>query len=141
MDIKNKVLQYKQVKMIFDVISALILLPTLKSGDAFYITLFILVIDRVMDAFFDTEDSVYIFYSVWHLINKWLGVASCTLAFSMVYPGFSDIVARRIELRDFNTFLLISVFSMLVCEIIEIIHMDIRSKKIVERIINQKEGK
>lgn len=132
-------MQQRVIKLFFEIISALILIPTLSAGNVFYVTFFILLINRVVDSFF-ADESVYSFYVVWHLINRWIGVLACALAFSMVYPGFTEIVSYKIGLYYFNTALLIAVVSVVVCDLVEVVHLDIRSRMVRRELQDQRRG-
>lgn len=92
--IKHK--QYKQfLKMLFSFISLLMMIAPLINKDASYhTTLFIFLINRLVDLVFLTEEdkSCYIFFNAWAMINIVLGIFSCTLSFTLMVEGLKNIL-------------------------------------------------
>lgn len=80
------------LKLIFSLISLLLMIPPLISGDAnYYRTLFIFLINRVIDMFFKDSGKENTFFIVWALINQWMGVIAAALAFCLIAPDFVEI--------------------------------------------------
>ena len=132
-------LRRRQIKLIFEIISALILLPLINKGTVFYLSFFIFQIDKVIDGIYD-KPSIFIFYTIWRKINVWLGVVACSVTICMVYPGFDEMISYYISTGNFIAFILLSSFSYIVCYIIEVLHMDIRSIMIRKDVKRQGEA-
>lgn len=84
---------YKVCKLIFSLISLFLMLVPLLNGDSgFYKTLFVFLINRVLDLLSKEKITEYVF-RVWALINQWVGVIVCALAFCSMIPEFAAILA------------------------------------------------
>lgn len=83
---------YKVCKLIFSLISLFLMLVPLLNGDSgFYKTLFVFLINRVLDLLSKERIAAY-FFRIWALINQWMGVIVCALAFCSMIPEFAKIL-------------------------------------------------
>ena len=93
------------VKIIFSLISLLLMIPPLINGDGnYYRTVFIFLINRVIDLFFKRKIDDGLFFAIWAEVNQWIGVGVCALAFCSMVPDFAQIClpyAKKINLGLF----------------------------------------
>ena len=82
------------IKIIFSLISLFLMIPLLISNESgnYYRTLFIFLINRIIDMFFGENNSEKIFFIIWHLINQWLGVIACAIAFCSIDLEFQNVL-------------------------------------------------
>ena len=81
------------LKLIFSLISLLLMIPLLITGDEnYYRTLFIFLINRVIDMVYATKHNESIFFVIWGLINQWMSIIVCALAFCSITPAFREIL-------------------------------------------------
>lgn len=80
------------LKIIFSLISLLLMIPPLINGDeSYYKTVFIFLINRVIDLFFKRKSDDGLFFSIWAEINQWIGVVVCAVAFCSMVPDFAQV--------------------------------------------------
>lgn len=131
-------LQRRKVKLVYEIVSALILIPIIKNGTSFYITLFILLMNKSIDVSFNTNNGIGII-AIWKIINQWMGIIDSAIAFSLVYPGFAEYVYSLVDSRWVIGFLLIGVYSHVFLSLIETVWMDVKRNKMIRELRAQKE--
>lgn len=123
-----------ELKMIFSLISLLLMLPQLMSptGNGYYRTLFVFLINRVIDMVIKEQDINSLFFRIWSLLNKWFGVFACALAFSLITPDFFAIFAKYKLILNGALFA-VSV-SCVLRELFILINLSINEEKVKQRI-------
>lgn len=131
------------IKIIFSVISlVLMVVPLLKGTAEYYRTLFIFLINRVIDLFFQTEYDEPGFFSIWEFINQWAGAIICALSFCLMVPDFLSFFNTKVK-TVVNILLFLTAVSFVTKDFV---HMAIRSFKtrifhrIIENDIKQMKG-
>ncbi len=123
----------KDIKIIFSVISLLLMIPMLlNGGDSYYRTLFIFLINRVIDMFFEKGNNESAFFAVWSLLNQWVCVGTSAIAFCSLSPDFAGVcISYAVYI---NIILFISATLCVLKEMLQMIQTSIREKKIIEKI-------
>ena len=101
----------ENIKIIFSIISLFLMIIPLSSisketVDDYYRTLFIFLINRVIDMFFDFDYIDYRFFNIWSFINQWLGVFACALAFCSMVSEFYNLFANHVIALNLSLFVL-----------------------------------
>lgn len=130
------------IKIVFSLISLFLMVPLLLQADTgYYRTLFIFLINRVIDMFFDKNKNEKTFLVVWSLINQWAGVVACAVAFCSIDSGFASVFQKH---KDWiNIGLLVAVVSCVLEEMTRLIFQSVKEQLIREKIkneVNQLEG-
>lgn len=120
-------------KIIFSLISLLLMIPPLiNADDSYYRTLFIFLINRVIEMFFKRKSDEAILFVVWSLINQWIGVLACAVAFCSVVPDFMTVI--KPFSYQMNIVLFVSAISCVLKEMMELIVISIQERLIKEKI-------
>lgn len=123
------------IKIIFSLISLLLMIPPLmKAEESYYRTLFIFLINRVIDMFFKGKSHEKIFFVVWSLLNQWIGVVACAVAFCSISPDFVKIFQSYNKI--INIALFVSAISCVLREMVPLIIKSVQEKLIKEKIKN-----
>lgn len=121
------------MKIIFSLISIFMMLPPFISGDtSYYRTLFIFLINRVIDMCFKKNKNDITFLIVWSLINQWVGVVACALAFCSLDPDFQMICEKHSAL--INVCLFVAAVSCVLKEMSLLVVLSVKEKLVKERI-------
>lgn len=121
------------LKVIFSLISLFLMIPPLISGDSsYYRTLFIFLINRVIDMFFKRKSNEAVFFVVWSLLNQWIGVVACAVAFCSIAPDFAKIC--KSYSNQINIALFVSGISCVLKEMAALIDASIRESLVKEKI-------
>lgn len=121
------------LKIIFSLISLFLMIPPLINGeDSYYRTLFIFLINRVIDMFFKGKSNEIVFFVVWSLINQWIGVLACAVAFCSIAPDFAAICKSYANL--INIILFVSAISCVLKEMVSLITVSVKEKLIKKKI-------
>lgn len=121
------------LKIIFSLISLFLMIPPLISGDeSYYRTLFIFLINRVIDMFFKRKSNETVFFVVWSLINQWIGVVACAVAFCSIAPDFADVC--KAYSNQINTMLFVSAISCVLKEMAVLIVTSVKESLVKEKI-------
>lgn len=121
------------LKIIFSLISLLLMLPPLINNDnSYYRTLFIFLINRVIDLFFAKENHEKAVFIAWSLLNQWLGAFACVLAFCSLVPEFLIIC------QSFSSFINIGLFvsavSCVLLDLVLLIYKSIKESQVLDEI-------
>ena len=85
------------IKSIFSIISLFLMaIPLFTQTGDYYRTLFIFLINYVIDLFCHTGRDVPMFFVIWHYINQWLGAVICALSFCLIIPDFYKLFSNGI---------------------------------------------
>lgn len=123
------------LKFIFSLISLFLMIPPLIDCDkGYYRTLFIFLINRVIDMFFKNKNNESVFFVIWSLLNQWIGVVACAIAFCSLEPEFAEIC--KSYSNQINMILFVSAVSCVLNEMIELIITSIKEKLIKQKIKN-----
>ncbi len=122
-----------ELKIIFSLISVFLMIPQLvSSGSGYYKTLFIFLINRVIDMILKKQDVHYEFMKVWGFINQWLGVLTCSFSFSMLMNDFSVLLTSYMDALDILMFVV--VVSCVLREFATLIIVSAKEKQVRLRI-------
>ena len=121
------------IKIIFSIISLLLMIPPLVySNNSYYRTLFIFLINRVIDMFFKRKNSESIFFKIWSFFNQWIGAFACAVAFCSLDPEFAKIC--KAFSNQINIALFVTVISCVSKEMGVLIVTSIKEDLIEEKI-------
>lgn len=121
------------LKIIFSLISLFLMIPPLINGDnSYYRTLFIFLINRVIDMFFKRKSNEKVFFVVWSLINQWIGVLACAVAFCSIAPDFAKVCKSYANL--INIILFMAAISCVLKEMVTLIIVSVKENLIKEKI-------
>lgn len=121
------------LKLVFSLISLLLMIPPLINFEtSFYRTLFIFLINRVIDMFFRKRNNENTFFVVWSLINQWIGVIACSLAFCSLEPDFLSICDPYSD--KINIGLFVAALSCVLKEMLMLILQSIKEQMVKEKI-------
>lgn len=130
------------LKIIFSLISLFLMIPLLIDGDnSYYRTLFIFLINRIIDMFFIRKDNEAIFFIVWSLINQWVGVLACAIAFCTIAPDFAQICESYSN--QINIVLFVAAISCVLKEMVVLIVASVKEslvKKKIKKDVNERKG-
>ncbi len=122
-------------KIIFSLISLFLMIPPLINGDdSYYRTLFIFLINRVIDMFFKSNSNEEVFFVVWSLINQWIGVLACAVAFCSIAPDFAETC--KSYSNQINILLFVAAISCVLKEMVALIVVSVKERLIKEKIKN-----
>lgn len=123
------------LKVIFSLISLFLMIPPLISDESsYYRTLFIFLINRVIDMSFEKKTDEAVFFVVWSLLNQWIGVLACAVAFCSIAPDFARICTPYSN--QINIILFVSAISCELKEMVILIVTSIKESLIKEKIKN-----
>lgn len=92
---KNSNEKADNVKIVFSIVSILLMLAPLVSRDGtYYRTLFIFLINRVIDMTFKGPTNEMLLFKIWALWNQWAGVLASAIAFCLLTPDFFNLVSK-----------------------------------------------
>lgn len=125
-----------ELKIIFSLISVFLMAPQLiTSGSGYYKTLFIFLINRVIDMILKKQDVGCEFLKIWGFINQWFGVLTCAFSFSLLMNDFSAIFASHKQILEFLDILMfVIVVSCVLREFIILIINSAKEKQVRIRI-------
>lgn len=140
-DMENQNHAPENLKIIFSLISVLLMMPMLVDGadEDFFKTLFIFLINRIMDMLFQSDNYRSVFFSSWKLINRWVGVVACAIAFSSILPKFSGFLGGNKNVIAFILFL--SAISCVARELIELVVISIKEDLVKNKISKKNQNK
>ncbi len=119
--------------MVFSLISLFLMLPPLMSrNDSYFRTLFIFLINRVIDMIFNEKTEENIFFTVWSLLNQWIGVIACAIAFCSIAPDFADMCKNYSDI--INACMFIAAASCVLKDMVELIIVSVKSDLIIKRM-------
>lgn len=122
-----------ELKIIFSLISVFLMIPQLvSSGSGYYKTLFIFLINRVIDMILKKQDVHYEFMKVWGFINQWLGVLACSFSFCLLMNDFSVLLTSYMDALDILMFVV--VVSCVLREFATLIIVSAKEKQVSLRI-------
>ena len=125
----------RNVKIIFSLISLFLMLPMLLAGDSnYYRTLFIFLINRVIDIILQEKRDIPVFLMAWSLINQWLGVIATAVAFCSIAPDFANLFAKHSMVV--NLALFIAAISCILNELLELIVISIKEELVIKKVAN-----
>ena len=131
-------IRYNSVKIISSLISLFLMLPILFTGEiSFYRTLFVFLINCVLDMLFNRTEIYSIFFIIWGLLNRWYATIVCAAAFCFVSPDFYALFGSNI--RIINICLFISPVLCVLKEMAELIYIstyEMLLKKKIEKEIS-----
>ena len=121
------------LKIIFSLISLFLMIPPLTNGDkSYYRTLFIFLINRIIDMSFQQRSNETTFFAVWSLVNQWVGTVACAGAFCLLSPDFADFI--KTFSNQINISLFVVAFSCVVKEMVILIGASVRESLIKEKL-------
>ncbi len=121
------------LKMIFSLISLFLMLPPLMNeNDSYYRTLFIFLINRVIDMIFNEKGEDNVFFTIWSLLNQWVGVIACAIAFCSIAPDFADMCKNYSCI--INVCMFIAASSCILKDMIALIIVSVKSDLIIKRM-------
>lgn len=124
-----------EFKLIFSIVSLLLMAPSLTiSNMSFYRTLFIFLINRVIDLIVKHPKVQYGFFHIWNGMNKWLGIVACSFSFCLIDQKFMDLFENFEYI--INIVLYVISTSSVLSEISYQFVYDDATKGITERIRN-----
>ena len=130
------------LKIIFSLISLFLMIPPLISGDnSYYRTLFIFLINRIIDMFFIRKNNEAVFFIVWSLINQWIGVVARAIAFCTIAPDFAQLCKSYSD--QINIALFVAAISCVLKEMIVLIVGSVKENLVKEKIekdVNKMKG-
>lgn len=130
------------LKIIFSLISLFLMIPPLiNDQDSYYRTLFIFLINRVIDMFFKRKTNETLFFMVWSLLNQWIGVVACAIAFCSIAPDFAQIC--KSYANQINIALFVSAISCVLKEMATLIIVSVKESLIKNKIkseVSEMEG-
>ena len=95
----------------------------------------IFLINRVFDLIFKKKDDENMFFYVWSLINQWIGIFACAIAFCSLSPDFVNLFRNNANL--INIGLLATAVSGVLQEMVNLIVISINSRVVKRKIINE----
>lgn len=126
------------IKFIFSLISLLMMIPALVGGDnGYYRTLFIFLINRVIDMFYYSKNRNLGFRG-WSLVNQWLGAIVCAVSFSSMVPDFAVLFSAYSSLVNIGMYLV--AVSCVLNEMVSLIVMSIKERYAKEKIRSDMKG-
>lgn len=139
MDKDNK---QDNLKLVFSLTSLFLMIPPLINGEtSYYRTLFIFLINRVIDMFFKKNGGENTFFIVWSLFNQWMGVIASALAFCSIAPDFAEIC--KPYSNEINAGLFVAAISCVLKEMIVQIVQSVKERLVKNKIkcdVNQLRG-
>lgn len=112
-------------KLVFSLISLFLMMPLLINGDeSYYRTLFIFLINRVIEMFFKSNGNESRLFIVWALVNQWFGVIASAFAFCSIVPDFAQMCMPYSRQINFALFTVASS-----CVLKEMLVLVVRSVK------------
>lgn len=130
-----------QIKVIFSMISMLLMLPLINNeqADNYFRTVFIFLINRVIDMVMKNEECSVPFFEIWGMVNQWLGALASALAFCSIDESFRNMIGDYKSL--ISIFLFVIVLSCVIQEIC-VIFLEVKeNKKVVLRIKQNKKNR
>lgn len=125
--------EINNLKIIFSLISVLLMVPLVKNGgENYYRTLFIFLINRIIDMCFKKDDSAESFLIVWSFFNQWIGVIACAFSFCAMLPDFAKTFTGIAI--PINITLLVVSLSCLFNEMVKLMLLSIREHLIEIKI-------
>ena len=122
-----------ELKIVFSLISLLLMLPPLINLDAgYYRTLFIFLVNRVIDMVLKKSVSQHSFFEAWDFVNQWFGTFACALAFCSIAPDFYRLFENYKLML--NIVLFIAALSCVLKDIISLITISVQEKRVRQRI-------
>ena len=121
------------LKIVFSLISLFLMLPPLMNeNDSYFRTLFIFLINRVIDMIFNEKTEENVFFIIWSLLNQWVGVIACAIAFSSIAPDFVDMCKNYSYI--INICMFIAAASCVLKDMVVLIIASVKSNLIIKRI-------
>ena len=123
------------LKIIFSLISLFLMIPPLIYCDRnYYRTLFIFLINRIIDMFFKDKNNEPTFFVIWSLFNQWIATLACAIAFCSIDSEFAEIC--KSYSNQINIMLFVSAISCVLKEMIALIVTSIKERLIKQKIKN-----
>lgn len=126
----------RELKMVFSIVSLLLMIPPLlnsSSGNTeYYRTLFIFLINKVIDMVLQETDERDSFFMIWRIINKCLGIVACAVALSSLAPDFASLFRKCA--RELNICLLVAATSCVLKEAAELISLSVQEGRMKQKI-------
>lgn len=125
-----------ELKIIFSLVSVFLMAPQLiTSGSGYYKTLFIFLINRVIDMILKKQDVGSEFLKIWGFINQWLGVLTCAFSFSLLMSDFSALFTSHQDVLKFLDILMfVIVVSCFLHEFVIVLRNSAKEKQVRIRI-------
>ena len=121
------------LKIIFSLISLFLMIPPLMIGNAsYYRTLFIFLINRVIDMFFKRRNNEAVFFIGWSFINQWIGVLACAIAFCSIAPDFATMCASYST--QINICLFVAAISCVLKEMTVLVVLSVKQNLVKKKI-------
>ena len=126
---------YKGIKIIFALVSVMLMFPQLLAGeDTYYRTFFVFMIGKVVDLFYKDERGNKLFFKIWDVINQLIGAGACAFAFCAMIDDFAKLFVSKI--MEVNIILMVCVVSCMVRDVFELLFMAINIKLVEREISN-----
>ena len=123
-NMRRESLKQDNLKIIFSLISLFLMIPSLINGDIeYYKTLFIFLINKVIDITFEEKNREMIFFIIWSIINQWVGAIVCAIAFCSILPEFRNICLPYSKI--INLCLFVGVLSCILKDMIKLIILSV----------------
>lgn len=121
------------LKIIFSIISLFLMIsPLVKNDTSYYRTLFIFLINRIIDMCFEKNSDETTFFVVWSLINQWIGILACAVAFCSIAEDFLEICKPYSD--QINIMLFVSAISCVLNEMIKLIAISVKENLIKRKL-------
>lgn len=136
---KNSIGVQEGLKFIFSLISLLLMIPSLVNGDVnYYRTLFIFLINRVMDLFYKKKNVNGKFFAIWALFNQWLGALAVAFAFCSILEEFRLIFSTYANCINKSLFGL--AVSFVLRDLLILVTDSIKEELVIETIRDEVKG-
>lgn len=124
------------IKIVFAAVSLLLMVPPLVNGDEnYHRTVFIFIINRVIDICFTSKKNEHIFFIIWSFVNQWLGIIVSALAFSLIAPDFAKICSPFVFVM--NTAMFVCACSYILKDMASLIVQSAKEQFIKEKLHNE----
>ncbi len=88
--------------------------------------------------FFEDENGEDAFFTAWSLINLWIGVLACAVAFCSLASDFANLC--KLYSDKINISLFVAAISCVLKEIILLMILSVKESQIKEKIKREMEG-
>lgn len=128
---KNTEFAYTGIKIVFTIISVLLMFPLIWSGGVnYYRTLFIFLFGKIIDLAFRVNKEDIYYLRIWDIFNQILGTFSCAFSFCAMIPDFFALFEKYTVWV--NAVLMLFVISCGLKDIIKFIALTIKINFISE---------
>ena len=126
--IHQEELNRRRLTLIFEIVSSLILLSIIYQESNFYMTYFVLMIEKTIQLLYDKTHHIC-FFKICQEIVFWLCVISCAFSFCLILPSFEEYLYHLVCREIVKGALLVALLSYILKETAETIYKSYKATK------------